>query len=446
MTLLHKILEESVLEKIRPTKEEYEKRDKLFRKIKEVAVRVLKDEKVEAEVTLQGSAAKETWIRNNLELDVFVLFPVSTKEWLKVTGLRIIEKIAEKIGKYEIRYAEHPYVRLKVEGVKVDLVPAFKVSDGREAITAVDRTPFHTKWVIEKLNEMGENSRDEVRLLKAFFKGIEVYGAEIKVQGFSGYVTELLVINYGGFAEALSSISQWRPPVFVDPGNFGSKAKFLHKFRGSPMVLPDPVDPNRNAAASVSLESLALASLASWRYITNPSPRFYFKPPAPDVKAERPTYLISFTLNPGYPPETIWGELKRISRSLISTLRRAGFEITRYKLWSDEEKEAAIAIEMINDVLSREVVRIGPPIWEKKHLLSFFTAHDKVLAGPWVEGDRVYLIEPRDVTSFTEFVRGVISRYRSKSINLESVEIKKILQPKTEWLRWFVYGKYWWWT
>ncbi len=446
MTLLHELLEESVLEKIRPTEREYEKRDELFKKIREVAREVLSEEGLEAEVTLQGSAAKETWIRGQLELDVFVLFPPRTKEWIKVTGFKVVQLIASKLGKYEVRYAEHPYVTLELDGVKVDLVPAFKIENPSHVITAVDRTPFHTKWVIEKLNELGEGSRDEVRLLKAFFKGIEVYGAEIKVQGFSGYVTELLVINYKGFAETIASMAQWRPPVFVDPAGFGSKSAFLRRFKGAPMVLPDPVDPNRNAAASVALETLALASLASWRYLTNPSAKFYFKPPPPKVKAVRPTYLIEMKVREGHPPETIWGELKRISRSLISTLRKAGFNVTRYKLWSDESRTAAIAIECLNDRLIEEEVVVGPPVWEKKHLLSFFTAHDRVRTGPWIEGDRVYLIEPRTISSFSQFALELLKRYNPKSLDVRSATVKKVTEPESDWLRWFVYGKYWWWA
>jgi tRNA nucleotidyltransferase (CCA-adding enzyme) len=37
-------------------------------------------------------------------------------------------------------------------------------------------------------------------------KGTGVYGAEAKVEGFSGYLTELLVINYGSFPKALEAV------------------------------------------------------------------------------------------------------------------------------------------------------------------------------------------------------------------------------------------------
>jgi len=429
LSLLYELLERSVLDKVRPTEEEYEKLERVYGAVKRVVEEELEREGVEGKVTLQGSAAKDTWLRGHLELDVFVLFPPKTKEWLKVVALKVLERAAQRLGAYEFKYAEHPYIHLTVEGVEVDLVPAFEVKSGDEPITAVDRTPFHTRWVKSKLDEMGKGARDEVRLLKAFFKGIGVYGAEVKVEGFSGYVTELLIIAYGGFAEALAAMSSWKPKVFVDPGNHDNKAWYLRRF-SSPLIIPDPVDPKRNAAAAVSLKSLALASLAAWRYHTNPSPRFYFRPPPPKVKTVRPTYVIKIPVVPNNPPETIWGELKRGARSIISALKREGFTITRYQCWSDEEKEAVIAVESLNDRLPEECLRTGPPVWEKEHLNSFLTAHDKPSAGPWVGEDRVMLLEERSLRELPEMAVKFARILRAKSLKFKEAKVEKVVEPE----------------
>ncbi|UXD21825.1 transglycosylase [Ignicoccus pacificus DSM 13166] len=433
------------MEKIRPTKEEYQKRDRIFAKVKRVVEEELEKEKVKGEVTLQGSAAKETWLRGNLELDVFILFPPKSKEWLKVVALKILEKAAKRLGEYIIKYAEHPYINLKVEGVDVDLVPAFKVSSGSEAITAVDRTPFHTKWVKEKLDELGPSSRDEVRLLKAFFKGIGVYGAEVKVEGFSGYMTELLLIHYKGFAETINSMSVWKPPVFLDPGGHDNKPFYLKKFK-APIIVPDPVDPKRNAAAAVSLQSMALASLAAWRYLTNPNPKFYRRPPPPEVKAKRPTYLVELRIVGDHPPETVWGELKRVARSLIKALEREGFQITRYQCWSDEERRACVAIESLNSKLTDEEVRIGPPVWDKGNLSNFLTVHDAPAAGPWIRGDRIMVIEEREEKGLEEVASRYLKNLKTVSLDTKNVIVNRIIEPQEEWLKWFVYGRYWWWS
>jgi tRNA adenylyltransferase (EC 2.7.7.25) len=53
------------------------------------------------------------------------------------------------------------------------------------------------------ISNLHREQKDEVRLLKKFMKGIGVYGAEIKVKGFSGYVAELLVYFYDSFRNVL---------------------------------------------------------------------------------------------------------------------------------------------------------------------------------------------------------------------------------------------------
>jgi len=166
------------------------------------------------------------------------------KEWMKGEALTLIVQRFSGMD-YAISYAEHPYLTVRIEGVEVDVVPAFRIPRGQRPITAVDRTPFHTEFVLAHTDE---RTRDEVRLLKQFMKGIGVYGAEIKVQGFSGYVAELLVIAHSSFEETLRAASSWRHPVVVD-----KLVKPLREF-SEPLVIPDPTDPLRNAASAVHEE------------------------------------------------------------------------------------------------------------------------------------------------------------------------------------------------
>ena len=147
----------------------------------------LKD--LDAEV--HGSFRKGTWLKGDTDVDLFVFYPRSVgKEYLAREALREILDRLQGL-RTRLAYAEHPYVIVEVDGVEVDVVPALRVESGDQAITAVDRTPFHTRYVTSRLSDEG---KDQVRLLKRFLKGIGVYGAEIRVMGFSGYVAELLTI------------------------------------------------------------------------------------------------------------------------------------------------------------------------------------------------------------------------------------------------------------
>ena len=442
MTLLHPDLEKEVLKKINPTKEEYEKRDKIFNKVKSVVERRLREASLEGEVTLQGSARKGTWLRGSLELDVFVLFPPQDKKWIREAAFPVLLSSAKELGEPEVRYAEHPYVRVEVEGVPVELVPAFKVKSASKAITAVDRTPFHTRWFLEQVKKLGEGIVEEVRLLKAFFKGIKVYGAEIKVRGFSGFMTEILVTYYGGFAEVLKAATAWRPPVVLETSL--SKKEALKRFK-SPMIAPDPTDPRRNAAAAVSLDSLATFVLAATVYQSKPSLSFYFEPAPPRSVPALPTYVVEIPLKGGFPPETVWGELQRITDSVLKRLERAGFVVTRRALWSDERSVAKVALEFLQDVLPPMEVKSGPPVWLKNNVERFLKKHENA-ASVWVDGGRLYAVEERKVRTAPEGISEALKDLKAESLDIEKYRITKVVDsPQEGWLAWFVRGRPSWW-
>ena len=69
------------------------------------------------------------------------------------------------------------------------LVPCYNVTIGNWKSSA-DRSPYHTSYMKENLNTY---LIEQVRLLKKFLKSIGVYGSQLAISGFSGYVTEVLI-------------------------------------------------------------------------------------------------------------------------------------------------------------------------------------------------------------------------------------------------------------
>ncbi|GAI51570.1 unnamed protein product, partial [marine sediment metagenome] len=63
-------------------------------------------------------------------------------------------------------------------------------------ITAVDRSPWHGRFVRENLSK---DQKNDVRLLKQFFKSNHSYGDKSSVGkvGFIGYSSELLIYYFG---------------------------------------------------------------------------------------------------------------------------------------------------------------------------------------------------------------------------------------------------------
>ena len=92
----------------------------------------------------------------------------------------------------------------------------------------------------------------EVRLLKKFMQGIGVYGAEIKVGGFSGYLCELLIMKYGSFAETVEAFANYNKRVIIDIENYyADRQNELSLLFPEPLVIVDPVDKGRNVASAV---------------------------------------------------------------------------------------------------------------------------------------------------------------------------------------------------
>jgi len=94
----------------------------------------------------------------------------------------------------------------------VDIVPCYDAKSG-EWQSATDRTPYHTNYIRARLDKQ---LRGDVRLLKKFMQGIGVYGAEIKVGGFSGYLCELLIMKYGSFEATLHAFAKYNKRVVID--------------------------------------------------------------------------------------------------------------------------------------------------------------------------------------------------------------------------------------
>ncbi|GIS96325.1 MAG: hypothetical protein CM1200mP23_1310 [Nitrososphaerota archaeon] len=110
--------------------------------------------------------------------------------------------------------------------------------------------------------------KDEVRILKKFFLHIDVYGAELAKEGFSGYVSEVFKFShFGSFEKTLKKISKLKQGDVM-----GKSSK---KFSSS-IVIIDPIDSNRNLGAAISVESLGKFVLASRKFLKN-LPRNFLK-------------------------------------------------------------------------------------------------------------------------------------------------------------------------
>src|SRR6058998_794278 len=311
-------VEEQVLARIRPSPEEEARIENVVRELLERLRATLKSKGWDAKPFLAGSVAKGTHLTGT-EIDVFVAFPPDLpRADLEERGLAL-GTILEK-GTH--RYAEHPYTRGWYGGFEVEIVPCYRITDATQRMSAVDRTPLHVDYVLGRVKEGQTN---EVRLLKAWAEGIGVYGAEAKVLGFSGYLCELLILKYASFRGVLDSSLSWRPGTVIVLE--GPPARTFPE----PLIVVDPVDPNRNVASAVGIEQLATFVHAAREYLAAPSERFFFPRPLKALPIsklralvrKRGSGLLAVSIPaPTLTEDVLYPQLRKAHRSFADLLHR----------------------------------------------------------------------------------------------------------------------------
>jgi len=367
--------------------------DRLVNKVTAAA----KEAEIDATVRVEGSVAKDTWLSEEPDIDIFMRVPTTLpRESFGTTCLKIARKATEGFKQIE-RFAEHPYLESIVDKVRVNIVPCYQVKRGGW-ISATDRTPFHTDYVKPLLDE---TIRGEIRLLKKFMKGIGVYGAEIKIGGFSGYLCELLTLNYGSFIEVLKAIADWKEKRIIDyEGYYKGREKEAGRIFEGPLVFVDPVDKGRNVAAAVKKERLDELIVAARAFLQSLSLRFFYPK---DVKILNAKGLVSAIKTRGSTivfvkfgevkvvSDVLWGQLYKSQRSLCKMLQQHDFNVVRDVAWSDEENLNLFIFEVEQRFLPLMKKHLGPPIRKRAECKRFLQKHvgaSHTISGPYVEAGR----------------------------------------------------------
>ncbi|MFH0711406.1 MAG: CCA tRNA nucleotidyltransferase [Candidatus Aenigmatarchaeota archaeon] len=392
-----------VLKEITPKTEEKRKLVSLAKGTVYLAKKEAK--KYKAKPMLAGSLTRDTWLPGKKEFDVFILFPskLDMKKMEKY-GLEIGKEVIKKLnGSFVIEYAQHPYVSGTVQDTKIDIVPAFEIKSTKDLKSAVDRTPFHVRYIEKKLSK---NSSAEVRLLKQFLTSNGIYGADTKTEGFSGYVCELLIIKYKKFLEVLKNASEWDAGVIIDIENHHQKSEYgkLKKtFKDQPMILIDPTDESRNAGAAVSSYNFMKFKKLSREFLKNPNKEhFHFRHVKPldeneliswQLKRRTEIILVKFK-PPEVVPDILWPQLRKFTERMHSILEETKYEfkVLGRDAYSDKEN-SIVLFEMEISKLPLVQKRIGPSVFDINDGRKFVEKYKKqALAGPYVE-DGMWVVE-----------------------------------------------------
>ena len=415
---------EKILKKIKPSKEE-EKRfmqaTASFLKALNAALAVSG-----AKAILGGSGAKGTWLSGSHDVDIFVLFDLKKYEDKSGELSDLLEKALQKaFSTVKIRrvHGSRDYFQLTYQELAFETVPILKISKAEQALNITDISPLHSAWVEKHAAKL----KDDIRLLKQFCKANGLYGAESYIGGFSGYVLEILTAYYGSFEKVLQAAQKWKEKDVVDPSRFyPTKEMALFHINTSklqsPLIVVDPVDRSRNAAAALSMEKFVLFKELAQKYLQKPAEDFFVKEKITlDFLREKYKGKGTLVLMTVTPTE---GKEDAVGAKLLKV-----FELLRGKLqgfapvasgWTwDKGPEAMFYFITKKKELPAEEVRIGPPLKMKEYADDF----KKKYKNAFVEGGRMKAKVKVTYPKLGDFINALL---KNKYVKERISRVKKV--------------------
>lgn len=421
-------LEEQILEQVVPTPEEERELHRTVANLESTLLDQARKRDLEVDVMLVGSIAKGTHLRGALDIDLFVLYPPAVpREDLKHHTLAMGKAVLDD---WQVQYAEHPYVRGHYGRYDVDIVPCYRVSSAAAMQSAVDRTPFHTRFIREHL---AEEQKNQVRLLKQFLKGIGCYGAEVRVQGFSGYLAELLILKYGSFHQVLKAAQTWgeEETLYLEGTPRGAAFE-------EPFVFIDPVDPSRNVAAALAPHQRRQFVRAAHAYLRQPRRTFFFPEPI------RPWPLRTLALRlqnvmgielprPKVIDDIVYSQARKGATSLATLFQEHDFSVLDQTFFVSDH--VLLAVELESRELSPTVLHCGPPHEQQEHVENFlrkWRGHPRTVGEPFVKEGRWWVEIERDHTTARDLLAAKLpelslgkhlDRHKEQAVILEGEQL-----------------------
>lgn len=398
--------------KVIPTKEEEEEINLVSQEVVNKITKSISYLKEDADIIVGGSVGKGTWLPALHDIDFFLRFDYSYRKERSLSD--IAEKIIKRaFGNYLRLHGSRDYFQVKCGKYSCEIVPVLRISNPKQAENITDISPLHIGWVNSKINK-NKKLATEIRLTKKFFKGIGVYGAESYIRGFSGHVCEILTINYGSFLNLIKAASKWGNSVFIDVESYyknqkEAKTKMNASCLCSPLSLVDPIQPERNAAAALSLEKFRELVKQSKTFLKNPSLKFFEekRTTLEDIQKltkKKKAKALVLLVEPKNQNKDIAGckILKKFQR-ILKEISIVGFKLISQGWYWDKEKAAILWFIVDRKKLPEKYRHWGPPLSASLERINSFKkkygGRVRCLRG------KLYVDLPRKVRTIEEFVK-----------------------------------------
>jgi tRNA nucleotidyltransferase (CCA-adding enzyme) len=219
--------------------------------------------------------------------------------------------------------------------------------------------------------------------------------------------------------------------IIVDVNNYHKgKALFVlnkSKIQG-PLVVIDPIDPLRNAAASLSSENFSIFLKAANDFLEKPSKDFFKIKVFDESKIlekalKNKRYLLMIKAFPLNKSVDVSGcKLLKAYNFILSELKRNDFVVEEQGFhWSKNIEEPGVFYFFIeNPVLSQEKIIKGPDVSLKHAVVGFKKAHKKTFE----KDGFLYAVEKRNVKNINDLMSKILdSDYlKSKVLKLNYFE------------------------
>lgn len=340
----------------------------------------------DAKPVLGGSGAKGTWLKDIHDIDIYVKFDYQKYKNRSNEISKILEKSLNNF-KFTKLHGSRDYFQINYKNHIFELVPILDIKKSEQAKNITDISMLHVNYV-----KKYKTLLNDMRMAKAFAKACDCYGAESYIKGFSGYVLESLIIYYGSFKNLIRNATKWKEFEII--GNKKVAEELSYPKKQSPLILIDPIQPDRNAAAALSIEKFEKFKKFAKLYLKDPSDKFFIR-----SKPIIPKKAIILEITPLKGKEDIIGsKLLKSFEYLKTRLIQEGFKI-KTSNWNWEDSKAYFWF-IISENPPEIKKHYGPPLDLKEHVLIF----KKKYPNAEIEKDRLYVILRRRYTLPKEFI------------------------------------------
>lgn len=390
--------------------EESERLSVVMSEFEEKVTTELSKQGVVANLFVGGSVGKGTCLPGIHDIDYFMRFDL--KKYGEENLSEVCEGVLSGIFKDVLRLkGSRDYFRVKIDEYEIEIIPVLYIKRINQAKNLTDQSPFHVNWIKKKVKSK-KNLDFDMRLAKQFLRASNVYGAESWIGGFSGHVTEILVVYYGGFENFLKAMLKWKDKTIIDVEKVYKGKDILDILDDAktvgPLIVVDPVDKDRNAAAALGLDKFELLRSKSEKFLKKPHKKFFseIETTVDDIKkmGKRNCVLIWKSPPEDEKMDVSGAKMVKYAVHISRMFKNEEFIVLDSGMYWNKHDDGLVWVIVDKKDLSKKQLIKGPQTFGmQNHIMAFKKKYAR--RKNWREGYHYYAEIPRKYTKVDQILR-----------------------------------------